>query len=331
MFVMEAAFAKFNPIENSESHSSIETASSLLGIDPVLHKLFSDRLHSAHGHARIWVHPLYTEQWPGTGRGTLNVTNLVDVQEKLRGSFLRTVDSVVRNPKSSPLFVYEAEAKTDETKKIIAEHIGTSPEELAELGILFIPTEAGSSMLDVKSEIRALYKGNNNEVRLAEKLNTYQEGLESYIEVSKSLRESRVKAFPEFEDDSYALSSRERRNEYLSRLKADRDEAKTYKTYSFNERAEIEAKVMIGIYQSLGLQSSLVSGAYLTVGKDHETKKAILDACAGHVVTMLREANIPTDISNNIWPPKELIREAGFELKQTGSIQAPHQHNDEPH
>ena len=75
---------------------------------------------------------------------------------------------------------------------------------------------------------------------------------------------------------------------------------------------------ILALYRHLDVKSALVSGAYLEVKEDYETKKPELQACAGSVASELRRAGIPTDISANIWPPKELIKAAGFEVKETG-------------
>lgn len=117
--------------EASEVHEeyvpSPEAIRSFLSIDEETHAKLGFRLKGAAGHARIWVHPLYTEQWPMTfthDKG--GVDELHATQEKLRSTFLKTTESVRNNEKSSPLFVYESVKKVHETKKIVAEHIGVA-------------------------------------------------------------------------------------------------------------------------------------------------------------------------------------------------------------
>jgi hypothetical protein len=307
-------------IEDKKYEPSNETLCSFLNISLENLAMIRSRLENVEGHLRIWVHPLYTEQWPGTAQGRLGDADLTEVQEKLRSAFFRTTESVVRNPSSSPLVVYEAVKKIEETKTLIADNLGCGVAQLEELGIVFIPTEAGSSSLDTGYLIDALNDGNDSDVEEAEKITTFKQAQDNYFSMSRQHREAVHKAIPGLAEDPYYRMSDSEREQYLELRKQQRREfeAVIQEFRDVRESTSFDGSdFMVSLFKRLGVKSALVSGAYLEVGENYKTKELEFKACAGAVVKYLREAEFSTDISNNIWPPKELIKEAGFEVKQT--------------
>ena len=101
-------------------------------------KICRQRLNSVEGHLRIWVHPLYTEQYPNSALYHLDGFDLGNVQEKLRSAFFRTIDSVAKNHKSSPVVIYEEKGKINETKQLISTHLNCETSALEKIGIIFI-------------------------------------------------------------------------------------------------------------------------------------------------------------------------------------------------
>lgn len=308
-------------IETREYTPSDEALGKFLNLSTESLDSFKDRLAGAQGHLRIWVHPLYTEQWPGTTEGILGDADLAGVQKKLRETFFKTTDSVVRNQDSSPLIVYEAVKKIEETKGLIAENLGCEPTELEELGIVFVPTDASSSFPDTEHLVEALQAGDQSDNNKADTLTSFRESVNAYITLSKQHRTAIHQAIPGLADDPFYRVTDEERRLCLDILEQQNEEMKPV-MQAYREAKEggyLEGTdFMVSLYKSLGLKSALVSGAYLQASKNYKTKEPELKACAGKVVSYLRGAEFPTDISNNIWPPKELVREAGFEVKQTG-------------
>lgn len=318
---MEKQLSFNESIDNAEYLPSDLAVSNFLNLTPELLASLRSRLVNVQGHLRIWVHPLYTEQWPGIIQGRLGDADLKDVQTKLRQTFFKTVESVARSQNSSPLIVYEAIKKIDQTKGLIAENIGCETSELEQLGIVFVPTDATSSSLDRQHLISALEDAESKDVKEADDLIAFKNSIDQCISLRKAHRIAIDEAIPGLANDPMYLMSEEERSLYLSMREEQSEEMEpVLEEYDeARERSRLEGNdFMVSLYESLGVKSTLVSGAYLEVGENYKTKKPELKACAGSVVSYLRDADLPTDISNNIWPPKELIREAGFEVKQTG-------------
>lgn len=317
---MEKAAGKESK-EKKEYTASAEAIEAFLHISEDSLNQLSTRLQSAEGHARIWVHPLYTEQWPGSTSGRLGAADLKDVQEKLRSAFLRTVESVHKNPASSPLVVYEAVKMLEATKKIVASHIGVLPEDLPKFGIVFVPTEASSSFIDDASLAGALGQGNAHEKAEGERIREYMATVDEYVATIQKHSEE-LKQMGMGEDAlSFFSHPPEKREARLAIVTKHQEETKPlrkkFSTMSSTYRLQSN-EFMLALYKKLGLRSALVSGAYMEVDKDSYGKPE-LRACAGGVVDNLRSAHIPTDISSNIWPPKELIKAAGIPFKETGA------------
>ncbi len=270
--------------------------------------------------AEFGVHPLYTEQWPIGFPGS--VDDLEYAQAKLRSTFLRTTNSVYKNPASSPLFVYEAIKKLDETKSIIATHLNSDVSELGRHGIVFLPTEADSSSLDDGYLMDAFLGGNEKDRALVKDLIAYREAVREYVDCMEKQQEEINERFPGYSDSSTSqpLTDRENDEYFLFSKKHEAEiqpiREKYLKTRNVNK--DIEKNFTKILYNKLGLQSAIVSGAYLTGGENLKTKEPELTACAGSVAQMLRDNNIPTDISQNIWPSKDRLKKLGFEIKQTG-------------
>ncbi len=310
-------------IDNKEYVPSDLALNNFLNLTPDLLETLRNRLENVQGHLRIWVHPLYTEQWPRSAQGRLGDAELKDIQKKLREAFFKTVASVVRNQNSSPLVVYETIKNVEQTKCLISEHLGCEPSDLEQLGVVFVPTEAGSALLDTQHLIEALEKGEPKDVKEADVMISFKESTDALISMYEAHRNATHNAIPGLKSDpSYLMSEEERELHSIlleQQLKEIEPVMQEYREVSENSRFTGN-DFMVSLYESLGVKSTLISGAYLEVGENYKTKELELKACAGSVVNYLRDANLPTDISNNIWPPKELIKEAGFEVKQTGQV-----------
>lgn len=307
-------------MEGSEYVPSEEVVANFLNVSEEELGAFTHRLAGVRGHLRIWVHPLYTEQWPGSAHGRLGGANLSDVQNKLRETFLRTASSVASNVNSSPLVVYEMAHKLGGTRDLVASRLGADTGGLTKAGILFVPTDRGTSQLDQPHLINALRHGNDRDNALAIKLQEYKQVGDDFVQMSRKHTEEIHTQFPQLAGDMFASLSEQERMSYV-RLTARQWESIQPLMNASSEAHEksdaLSDEFMIALYRKIGLASALVSGAYLEVGKNSETKELELQACAGSLVKKLRDSGIPTDISNNIWPPKDLIKAAGFEVKQT--------------
>jgi hypothetical protein len=126
---------------------------------------------------------------------------------------------------------------------------------------------------------------------------------------------------PQLKEDPYSILTKAENELMLEILKAHADGKKdlSEKYKALRELAMLDSESLaLQALRQLGMQSALVSGAYLDVRKKSKIEAAHFSACAGAIVNQLRDNGIPTDISGNIWPHKDLIREAGFEIKQTG-------------
>lgn len=318
---MEGISNSHESSESLEYEPSIEVIHRLLNLSENSFISFKDRLQNNQGHLRIWVHPLYTQQWPGTVKGRLGDADITEVQNNLRTTFLKTASSVASNQNSSPMVVYEAVKKIEETKSLIADNLNCDVAELEDKGIIFIPTESSSPALDQESMIESLKSGNENDQDEAERLVRFRKAVNDYVNLSEQQRKYVHEQIPGLAKDPYYMMSEEEKSLYLDIIEKQRAEMKPvmdrYRQARQGEYLQ-GGKFVNSVYRALGLESALVSGAYLEVGENCKTKEPELKACAGGVVKLLREEGYPVDISKNIWPPKELIREAGFEVKQTG-------------
>lgn len=306
--------------KNKEYVPSTKAAAEFLNVSEGDFETYIQRLAGAQGHQRIWVHPLYTEQWPSSASGTLGNANLQEVQQALRKSFLNTTRSVAQNLKSSPLVVYEATEKLEGTRNLIASHLSRDPNELAGLGITFVQTEAASSALDRTHLVKSLQLGDEHDKNEAQKLIDFEKIVNEYLELSDKQTQELHTVFPQLEKGTLdSLTESENKLRLAMLLKQSREMNSAIDRYKqTRDIPRLEAdQFILSLYRQIGLKSALVSGAYLEVKKDYKTQKPVLAACAGSVVDELRSAGIPTDISNNIWPPKELVEAAGFEVKQT--------------
>jgi hypothetical protein len=154
-------------------------------------------------------------------------------------------------------------------------------EDLSRVGIVFIPTERSSSALDELSIEEALSVGDE-------------------VDKDTAVECARLRNLMKLLDVDIDRPTRE----YLSA-------AQTY----FSKINELENIFTKGLYDHAGLTSAVVSGGYMfTYGNPPR-----LGGCAGSLVSKLRDYGIKTDISKNVWPPRDKITEAGLPTKETGS------------
>ncbi len=312
-----------NHTENSEAREYIPSTESVchfLNLTPESLEKLRSRLEGAQGHLRIWVHPFYTEQLPSSIGNRRGDYNLNEIQDKLREAFYKTNESVVRNLASSPLVVYEPKIHLSKTKELIATHLNCAPSELEARGIIFIPTERDTSLPDKKHFIESLQAGDERDNMIADNILTFRDAVSQLSEYGETLIPKLHAKLPQLKEDPYSILTEEEKKWQLEILKT-HEAGRASLTERYKEARELEmvesSSVALSALQQLGMRSALVSGAYLEVQKNSRTGEDRFSACAGAIVNQLRDNGIPTDISANIWPPKNLIREAGFEIKQT--------------
>jgi hypothetical protein len=199
----------------------------------------------------------------------------------LRTAFLRTVESTVNNQNSSPLFVYEALKKVLETKDVISSHTGISSEDLAGAGIVFVPTETSTSGLDYPWMKKALLMGN-------------------VVHKDNATECARLKSVM----DSFEVDTDRPSRDYINALRE-----------YYTKISELEDQFTKDLYKNLGLTSAVVSGGYMFTFE----RPPKLGGCAGSLVSKLRDYGIQTDISKNVWPPRNKVINAGIPTKETGN------------
>lgn len=109
--------------------------------------VFKNRIAENQGGVRVFVHPFYISRYPLTYDDRIESRQLELTQEEaakqLEEGFWRTVESVVNNPNSAPLIVYEEAEGLEETRERILARLGKESFDFAHNGIIFSPTEQG--------------------------------------------------------------------------------------------------------------------------------------------------------------------------------------------
>jgi hypothetical protein len=108
---------------------------------------FKNRIAENQGGVRVFVHPFYISRYPVSYDERIENRNLKLTREEalqqLEEGFWRTVESVVNNPNSAPLIVYEEADILDETRERILAKFNKESFDFAQSGIIFSPTEPG--------------------------------------------------------------------------------------------------------------------------------------------------------------------------------------------
>lgn len=309
--------------ENLERLPSSEVIANFLGLTVDELNDFRQRLGLSEGHLRIWVHPLYTEQWPKSVPNSPSEEESSYIQNKLKSGFLRAISSVTKNPQSSPLLVYEAANMISNTRDTIASSLGVDVDELGSLGVAFIPTENYSASLDLERFRVSMSEGSDRESEASDLAGEVLKLKAMCVAQMEKDEQELKRSFPHVNENPllyYLDMDHDDKVKYENLVFKQAQESKDLREEYLRKNSEVReeiAKFIRGLYETIGVESALVAGTYMTVDDcDDGTKR--LGACAGNVVTVLREMGIPTDISTNIWPPKEEIKQAEIEVKQTG-------------
>lgn len=307
------------PSSEKEKHeTSLNVFYELLDVDEESFNSFKSRLIGAQGHARIWVHPLYIEQWPAIFNYSWGKeSELEDAKKKMRDSFLKTIKSVSKNKDSSPLFIYESTDKMRETQELIAGLLDTNLEDLSNEGFMFFPTTSGGSTLDKDVMMHAYEAGGESDREIVEQYLNKVRLEESLFKLEAVQEKEMAGLFPEISKDPYLLATADEKikESYTTKTLLNIDE-KNELIRLFKQKNDVsdldDVNLTLDLYSQIGLKSALISGAYFSSHKEYG-----LRGCAGRVAKILRDNQIPTDISSNIWPPKDLLRKSGVVLKET--------------
>jgi hypothetical protein len=302
-------------IESREFSPTAETFSRYSGISIKDFEAFQSRLAGVNGHCRIVVHPLFTEQYPNSARSFLSseTGDITAVQAELREMFVRQLDSVRNNPKSSPLLVYESSNHITDMENFLRAQVGG--EAYTEHGVIIMPTLTASPQLDFERVYEALRLGNEQEEEMAGLLFDYFSKRKRFIEMQERQEAERIKRFPESVDWTWRVPESQQ-DEYFNFLIDQHEEGRFYYGSS-----EVVSRLVSNFHSSylteLGVSTAIVSGAYMTSSSIGFTKEQELGACAGGVAQFMRNMNIKVDISKNVFPSKEKLRKSGAILKQT--------------
>jgi hypothetical protein len=150
---------------------------------------------------------------------------------------------------------------------------------------------------------------------------TFRNAVDQLAAYEDTLIPKLLAKLPQLKEDPYTLLIEDEQIVQLDVLRM-HAEGKSDLTEEYKEARDLPTidSESLALYslRHLGMESALVSGAYLESSQNPMSKENHFSACAGAVVNQLRNNGIPTDISANIWPPKDQLREAGHEMKQTG-------------
>lgn len=306
---------RIKSFESREFSPTTETFCRYSGIELKDIEAFQSRLEGVHGHCRIVVHPLFTEQYPSSARSFISpeTGDIAAVQAELREMFVRQLESVKNNPKSSPLLVYESSNHVTDTEDFIRTQLGG--DDYREHGVILVPTLIASAELDFERVYEALRPGNECEQEKAELLVDYFNKKKRFIEMQKKQEAERLERFPESVDWAWRVPESQQ-DEYFEYLINQHEEGRFYYDSS-NVVLHLVSNFHSDYLREMGVKSAIVSGAYMTSSGMMFTKNQELGACAGGVAQFMRDMGIKVDISKNVFPSKEKLRKNGAILKQT--------------
>lgn len=270
-------------------------AENLLGISGEELAAFRERIAQVNGHLRVSVHPLYTERWRNVNKTSVESLGKDNTETNtfLREGFEKTLHSVVERSDSSPLLIFTDVDYVTETRRFIDEVFGAKDMHLARSGIVMCPTVPGHGNLPQEQASRAVEAGGS--IAQNQTYDAFQPRLQEMDKILEQILEGKHVA------------------EVMEQWRTVRDEHKAIRD-ALRER---EQTAFHALCSSLGIQSVLVSGVnFWEVKRDEEHT---LEGCAGSIATAMEKEGIKVDISKFVWLPREVLKEKGFQTKQTGA------------
>ncbi|HWP61374.1 MAG TPA: hypothetical protein VN495_02115 [Candidatus Paceibacterota bacterium] len=291
-------------------------AKDFLRIDDGQLQHLRNRIALVNGHVRIAVHPLFIARRPGSFSDEKKEKTGKEVHDFLSRGFSRTVESVVKNPRSAPLFIFEEYEFLSQSAKEVAKigHIAESA--IVENGMLFFPTEQASGYLWGERAARAYERVYKIPDELSyDTVTAQQKALLAEVDAIHGKRNMEDLWTRRLTDEEFGevLKDTKKTSALLGEYRELRDKL------DLRRNAVLKAAC-----ETLGVRSALVSGAYFFEYNDPKSQEAKrLAGCAGGVTETLRQDGVRVDISRFSWEEREELAKKGFETKQTGKEQHP--------
>jgi hypothetical protein len=286
---------------NESPEDSEKVTCTLLQISSEQLSQIRDRIKAVRGHVRISVHPQYIERRPD--KHPKEYGNVNEVLKLLATGFERTTKSVNTNSKSSPLFIFEEERHVGEMRHNISEQIGTSKDQLASRGFVFIPTMDGSGQLSIRACCSAYDAVHGNGI-FAKRI-TRRAELRKIIDQIEGQRD----------EGAWKPPSREEFEKIIERLNQQKPYLEEVKEID-KKIIALRKKIFADVFHTFGIKSALISGAYFHLMNIEEVKE--LQGCAGYITDALRKSGILVDVSRYSSQSKDELKKEGIETKQTG-------------
>lgn len=283
-----------------------------LGISACELEAIRNRIRKVGGHVRIAVHPLFIHYHPGNYQHFDSTCTPAEAHAYLSAGFERMVRSVISNPNSVPLLIFEEPYFLAETKDVVSRISGESSKSLAEQGFLFYTTKPFSGELNHEKASECVERAyqvpaeltlaaiTRRQAVLSETLETmYDRYRPPPGKIAKDLTDDEWRQFMIDDDTTGAYHAECCRLGDIIRVRAN--------------------TVLVASCETLGIGSALVSGAYFVFHKDL-TGNWTADGCANRVTQALRTVGIAVDISRYVALRREVLQKHGYATRQTGSF-----------